>query len=397
MNDRECSVTWRLAVPTDVTSATYGVVSTNRSPHSWVSLRRSWDGVNFEQFHLNDDGDTPFDEQVLQRFDDAPAGTQQAYFRGVFYSRGGAATYGMPGMQDLLLHICHKPRNAAFEPVDVTYCWTEHRDEGDVTRSYTERIESLPHRYTINVAGRRDPMMHWVRMNLQGHGPAGESEAPGYSDGIDVGPDWEPNKVVRRWHKNLAEGRPYSASRTSASQSRNPDNGDELTNGVIIAPTDYVRDKTIQAATAFWGPGEPVVFEVDLGSSAPIAGMRVSTHQPNERFCHPASIQVAISEDGQRWEPAGIIRHDDLWNPPGDYEPWEHDDSPLYDSLPACGRLAFSFPLVLPRPIRARYVRFVFTPLEGKGIGISELQVFDRVTATPWPAEIRLPDLPVRN
>ena len=107
VDGRECSVTWQLAVPTDITSVTYGVISTNRSPQSWVSLRRSSDGSSFEQFHLNSDGDFPFDEQVLQSFGDDPAGARQAYFRGVFFGKSGAATYNMPGIQDFLIRICH--------------------------------------------------------------------------------------------------------------------------------------------------------------------------------------------------------------------------------------------------------------------------------------------------
>lgn len=394
VDGRECSVTWWLAVPTDITSVTYGVISTNRSPQSWVSLHRSWDGSSFEQFHLNDDGDFPFDEQVLQSFGDAPAGTRQAYFRGVFFCKNGAATYNMPGIQDLLIRVCHKPRDAAFQPIEVTYHWTEHRETGDVTRSHTELVRSLPHHYTINVAGRRDPTMHWVRMNLQG-----KVERVGYSDGVDVGPGWERPKVVYRWGRNPAQGKPYTTSRSSSAPSGNPDgDGRELTNGIVIAPTDYVRDKTVQAATAFWDAGEPGTFVVDLESQTPIAGVRVTTHQPNARWCHPATIEVAVSEDGRRCQSAGTIRHDDLWNPPGDYEPWEHDDSPAYEHLPACGRLAYSFPLVFAKPLAGRYVRFVCTPLDGKGMGISELQAFERVDVSPCSADIRLPDqAPKRN
>jgi len=392
VNGRECSVTWRLAVPTDITTVAYGVISTNRSPQSWVSLRRSWDGASFEQFHLNKDGDFPFDEQVLGSFDDVPAGTRQAYFRGVFFCKSGAATYNMPGIQDLLIRLCQKPRDAVFQPLEVTYTWTEHRKGGDVLRSHTELVRSLPHRYTINVAGRRDPTMHWVRMNLQGSGPGGRAEHPGYSDGIDVGPGWERAKVTYHWGRNLAQGKPYTASRNSSTPSGNPDSdGCELTNGSIIAPTDYVRDKTVQAATAFWDPGEPVTFVIDLEDQARMAGVRVSTHQPNASFCHPASIEVAVSEDGQRWQSGGMVRHDDLWNPPGDYEPWEHDDSPAYESLPAGGRLAYSFPLVFTQPLTGRYVRLLFTPLDGKGMGLSELQAFEQLEVSPWPADIHLP------
>jgi hypothetical protein len=393
VNGRECSVTWRLAVPTDITAVTYGVISTNRSPQSWVSLRRSWDGSSFEQFHLNNDGDFPFDEQVLQSFTDAPPGARQAYFRGVFFCKSGAATYNMPGVQDLLLRVSHKPRDAAFQPIEVTYHWTEHREEGDVIRSHTEAVRSVPHRYTINVAGRRDPTMHWVRMNLQGHSPRGRAERCGYSDGMDVGPGWERPRVTYRWGRNLAAAKPYTASRSSSSPSGNPDSdGRELTNGIVIAPTDYVRDKAVQPATAFWDPGEPVTFVVDLENQARIAGVRVSTHQPNAHFCHPAVIEVDVSEDGERWQSVGAIRHDEVWNPPGDYEPWEHDDSPAYASLPAGGRLAYSFPLIFDKPCTGLHVRFVCTPLDGKGMGISELQMFDHVDLSTWPTDVRLSD-----
>jgi hypothetical protein len=117
----------------------------------------------------------------------------------------------------------------------------------------------------------------------------------------------------------------------------------------------------------------------------------VSTHQPDAHFCHPGSAEVAVSEDGRQWQAAGTIRHDDLWNPPGDYEPWEHDDSPAYADLPACGRLAYSFPLVFAKPLRGRYVRFLCTPLDGKGMGLSELHVFEQIEVSPWPADIQLP------
>ena len=133
-----------------------------------------------------------------------------------------------------------------------------------------------------------------------------------------------------------------------------------------------------------------MTFVVDLESQTPIAGVRVTTHQPNARWCHPATIEIAVSEDGQQWQSAGTIRHDDLWNPPGDYAPWEQDESPAFENLPAGGRLAYSFPLVFAKPLTGRYVRFVCTPLDGKGMGISELQAFAQVDVSPWPADIRL-------
>ena len=174
---KECSVTWRLAVPTDITDVTYGAVSTNRSPQSYVSLQHSWDGRRFSEFDRNSGGGFPFDKQVIHAFagGDVPAGARQASFRGVFFCKNGAATYNMPGIQDLLIRVHHKPRDAGFRPMEVTCHWTEHRDTGDVSRSHTELVAALPHRYAINVAGKRDPTMNWVRINLQGYGPEGKS------------------------------------------------------------------------------------------------------------------------------------------------------------------------------------------------------------------------------
>ncbi len=397
VNGRECSVTWRLGVPSDIVAVTYAVIATNRGNQSSVSLRHSWDGSRFDQFYAKSDGGFPMDDQVFHTFAGAavPGEARQACFRGVFSCKSGAATYNMPGIQDLLMRISHKPRDPAFQPIEVTYCWTEHRDTGDVTRSHTELVRSLPHRYAINVAGRRDPTMNYVRINLQGSGPDGKAARYGYPDGVDVGGACEPVKVAYRWGQPVSIGKPYTASRNSSTESGNPDTGGrELTNGIIIAPTDYVSaGGPVREATAFWDAGDPVTFVVDLEKTTPVGGVRISTHQPNAKYCHPAGVEVSVSDDGRAWRAAGTVRHDDLWNPPGDYEPWEHDDTPAYAGLPAGGRLAYPFPLVFQKPLAARYVRFICTPQKGAGMGLSELGIFSQAEVRPWPADITLPDI----
>ncbi len=51
--------------------------------------------------------------------------------------------------------------------------------------------------------------------------------------------------------------------------------------------------------------------------------------------------------------------------------------------------------MIFPKPLAARFVRFSCAPLEGKGLGLSEFQVFDKAEVVPWPAEIRLPEVQV--
>jgi hypothetical protein len=102
---------------------------------------------------------------------------------------------------------------------------------------------------------------------------------------------------------------------------------------------------------------------------------------------------VAVSADGQSWQTGGLIQHDDLWTPPGDYEPWEYDQGWKFAGLPAGGRLSYGFPKAFMKPLTGRFVRFTFTTLAGRGLGISELQVFDAVTVSPWPKGIWLPEV----
>jgi len=386
-----CEATWRIEVPTDIHGVTFASVVTNRSANSYVSLQHSFDGEHFTEFYRKADGNVPFDKQVLHTLTNgqiAPA-AREVYFKGVFFCKNNAATYNMPGIQDLLIQVEHSSRDVQFEPIEITYNWTEHRVSGNVTRSHTELISSLPYMYKINVAGFRDPTMNWVRMNLKGSAPEQPQPAYGYSDGEDVGPGFEIKPVIFTWVNNLARGKSYTASRPSSENSKNPDtDGYELTNGKIIAPTDYVSSEMVQAATAFWEPGDTLTLVFDLGNVQAVGGVRVNTHQPSTKYCHPQRIDVDVSVDGKRWWHAGTIRHNDLWKPPGDYEPWEHDDSPRYSNLPARGRLAYSYPLALEEPCTGRYVRLVCTPLESRGMGLSEIEVFDQVEVSPAPPAV---------
>jgi uncharacterized protein YjhX (UPF0386 family) len=51
-----------------------------------------------------------------------------------------------------------------------------------------------------------------------------------------------------------------------------------------------------------------------------------------------------------------------------------------YEALPAGGRLAYAYRVLLEKPLSARYVRVTCASRKGWGLLLSEIQVFDSVT-----------------
>jgi hypothetical protein len=388
-NNADCYSTWRLNAPADIVRVTYGGNYCNRSPQSRIEYAHSWDGRDFVKDYSYSSGETPFDQRHFVELagDAIPQSARSFSARYSFFCRNGAATYNTPGMQDVLMHIQHRPHDARFQPIEVTYCWTEYRETGPVERRHTELAQSVPHSYTIHVGGKRDPTMNWVRVNLRGFGPAGGRY--GYWDGEDVGDAFARKKVVFHWGRNLARGCAYEI--TGKPDPRNPEtSGHDLTDGIIAPPTEYASEKWMPT-NILWPAGTTPAVRLDLGAIQSVAAVRVCAVQPEPRvgaYAYPARIAVEISADGVSWTNAGTIRHDDVWSPPGDFLPWEHEDDPSYDVLPAGGRLAFCFPLILPQPAQARYIRLSCEPLKGWGMGLSEVEVYDSVTVKPWPDEI---------
>jgi len=390
-NGSPCFVTWRLPAPTEITEITVGARVCNRGD-GYVSLQHSWDGREYREFYRKSDGSAPFDLMVLKTLK-APGGTRCAWVRCEFFTRRAASTYNTPGIQDIFIRAAHRPRSPAFRPLEVTYAWTEHGREGKVPRRHTRLVPSPRDEWEINVGGDRPPTMEWVRIRLQGEEAGKGKVKTGYSGGPEAaGAPREREKLIYRWGRNLARNAPYRSSRP-ASGANGDTGGKELTNGIVVAPTDYFTShwpEILKSATAGW-EGE-LTIDIDLEREATLSGVRACTHQPNARFCHPARVDVLVSSDGKDWREVGKIHQDDLWSPPGDYEPWELDGDPRFEELPAGGRLAYRFPLVF-EPTPARHVRFHFTPLPGRGIGISELEVYDQVEIKAWPGDITLPPL----
>jgi hypothetical protein len=103
---------------------------------------------------------------------------------------------------------------------------------------------------------------------------------------------------------------------------------------------------------------------------------------------------VEASLDGTNFTKVGQAEHNQVFDPPADFAPWEHDDSPQYAALPAGGRLAYAYRVILAKPVTARHLRVTATPQEGWGLLLSEIQVFDKVTVDRQvPPPVVLPPL----
>jgi len=380
-------VTWRFNTPTSIVGLRYGgsFIVRNSGSDDFIELQHSFNGVSYQLDGTFTGGSSPtWDGRLYAESNSPPAGQQSVWLRYEFASRNDQS-YTSAGVQDALMYVLYEPTDATFEPVEVTYCWTEHRSDGDVTREYCRLITSDSENWQINVAGQRDPTLNWIRINLAGYGPGGGAVTYGYSDGEDVGTGAGYNKQVHHfdWLDSIAYQKPYTVSRPAASL--NPDDGGELTNGCIIPSTLYRATAEVQPQTAYWDSGDDLEVVVNLGGQEPIAGLRITTHQPDSNYCHADSIVVAVSGDDLTYETIGTIRHRDVWSPTGDRMRWGFEGSPAFAQLPAGGRLAHPFWLLPDVVPTARYVRCRFTPQAGRGLGISEIQVLSAVTTHNWP------------
>lgn len=392
-NNSPAHVTWKIETPSPITDVDYGGTVCVKSAKDRVTLLHSWDGRTFTADYEKTNDATPFDLMVNRAVNAVPPASRAAFLRYEFATQRNAKSYSGPGIQMARMTVHHQPRVAGFTPIEVTYCWVEHRQEGDVERRHTELVESPAHEYTINVGGFRDPTMRWVRLNLKGSAPDGQKLAFGYSDGQDVGPGAAPVRELYRWGRNLAKGRSYTLTGTQSP--KNPDAGRDLTDGIIAPPDDYVSLKYMPTNVIFDGAA---VATIDLGSAQSVAAVRVHAGQePGFRLAFPATITVEASSDGTEFTKVGQAGHNQVFDPPADFQPWEHDDSPQYAALPAGGRLAYAYRVIFAQPVSARYIRVSCAAQKSWGLLLSEIQAFDEVTVNRnVPPLVHLPPLPPR-
>lgn len=386
-------VTWKIAAPTPIVSVVYGGNVCAKSK-GLVSLLHSWDGKTFVEDFKQADMSLPYDRVVNQAVEKVPEGVFDAYLRYQFESQNDPAKqWAHSGIQTALMTVQHQPRVAGFTPIEVTYCWIEHHDSGEVERSHAQLISSPTSQYSIQVGGFRDPTMKWLRVNLKGHGPDGETVKYGYSDGNENAVGTKPERAIYKWGKNLALGKPYKLE--GKQDDKNPDAGGDLTDGIIMPPDTYTSVKWMPTNVLFAKDVSPIAT-LDLGTNQSIAAVRISSGQAGDfKVTYPDAFKVETSVDGQTFTPFGSADFKQVFDPPADYVYGECEESSLFDTLPAGGRLAYSYRVIPAQPAEARYVRVTSVCRKGWGVLLSEIQVFDAVKVdTQIPPAVVLPPLP---
>ncbi|HKK70892.1 MAG TPA: FlgD immunoglobulin-like domain containing protein [Candidatus Krumholzibacteria bacterium] len=376
-------VTWRFDVPTDIVGFTFGgsLITRSATADDRIRLRSSWNGIDFETLEVFDASTAPtWDARVVASPSTVPPGMRSVWLQYELESSVAPSSQST-GVQEALLQVHHEPHDTGFDPVEVTWCWTEHRTEGDVTRRHTRVVRTAEETWTLNVAGHRHPTVEWIRMRL-----ADGSTVEGYDDGIDVGPGhgYDKVRIDAAWIDDVALARPYTVSRPAGST--NPDtDGRELTDGTVIPPTDYASSSVVQGQVAYWDGDDPLTVTVDLGAEQTIEALRVTSHAPNIDYAHAGTIRaIAVAGDGSE-TPLGVIQHDDVFSPVGTHLDWGRVHSLVHAGLPAGGRLAHGFWLVFDTPTTAREVRLDVVPLAGHGVGLSEIAVYSEVQVSDWP------------
>lgn len=390
--DVPAQVTWRIATPTRITGVDYGATACVKTSRDRTALLHSWDGKAFTKDFEKTDDTAPFDLMVNRALDSVPPDGREVFLRYEFQTQRNARSYSGPGIQMARMTVEHEPRIKGFTPIEVTYCWIEHHAAGDVERRHTELVKSPAHEYRIQAGGFRDPTMKWVRVNLAGSAPAGEKAAYGYSDGNAASPAEMPRRARYQWGDNLAAGKSYVL--TGAQHEKNRDAGRDLTDGVIAPPDEDVSEKYMPTNVMF-EKGATASAVIDLGDARPVAAVRVHAGQElGFKLAFPTEITVETSTDGRTFAEAGRVGHNQAFDPPAEFVPWENDASPKYAALPAGGRLTHAYRVVFDKPATARYVRITCKARENWGLLLSEMQVFDSVGVdTNVPPLVVLPPL----
>jgi hypothetical protein len=384
---KACELVFKADAPSEIRSLRMSCTAHLKESSATLFCEASFDGgKTWKLVGKGEFAGALYDQRFRFETRQVPGGTKSALLRYRF-DQGGS------GLVDVFAEVGYRPSGPRMT-YDLSYCWQEYRDGKWLERSHLERIKGADHRYAINVGGTRPPRMKSVRMSA-----AGRSKT-GYSDGNDVGGKSGRARYLFTYGKKLSGGCKYNVSRQAARAF--PDKaGKVLTNGYVglasywgLGGINLTGKKNARRVgeLVVWESGEEVAVTLDLGKLHDVGGVRICGVQPNKAVLYPDKMIVELSKDGKIFRKAGQVGWDQVFFPGADFLHWEGFDSPLYDELPATGRIDFKFPVVFKQQ-QARYVRFRLTPPEGgkAGIGLWELEVYGEIQKQLWSDRISLP------
>jgi hypothetical protein len=309
-----------------------------------------------------------------------------------------AAAGAGAGLTGLFVEAGHEPAGERI-PYRVVYAWQEYRSGAWMDRTHTEIVSSPYHRYRIEVGGTRPPRMQWMEIAALADGA---DPAAGYAGAPPVEKVRRRTPYVLRRGENLARGCTYEVSRP-AGAAYPDENGRLLTDGYVglaslwglqkIRPDKRENPQRV-GELAVWEAGVPLTVTLDLGRVRSVGGVRIGAVQPSAAVLFPQNMQVEVSQDGTNYEKAGAADWEECFFAPENDLPWEGFDSARYADLPAGGILDFKFPVVFASARSARFVRFILTPSDAAGLGLWELEVYDRIAREPWSDRLVLPSPP---
>jgi hypothetical protein len=370
-------VIFRVDAPHDITRVNYGGRLYNRAPKSQIAFEHSFDGgKTWARTYTLTDTEQPWDVIRYESVEAVPPGTRSVLFK--YALESSAAGTDACSLYAVRMEVNHKPSDATFRPLDVTFNWSERQaDYSLAERSHTERVEKLPHRFMVNVAGSDHPVVNSLEI-----ASASSKAKPGYSDGKDV----HGEKFVPRWvtyGKNFARGKTYKVSVPSETNwgAGDPD-GTKLTDGLVGPP---YPGGTAPASALLWNKGQKPQITVDLGEEKQCGAFRIQLGAGYPwwdalKGQFKDKVEVLTSADGNNFTSHGFFDLNLRWK-----------NLPVNHFWPDEEVIAgHNFELIPPKPVAARYVKYNVTP--ERALTVSEVEVLDFIRYEPFDLRIALPD-----
>ena len=376
--NEDAYLVYRIDAPRDLVRVTYGGRFYNRHPGSRIEIAHSLDGgKTWTTTWSLTDTKPPWDV-IHYEAADIPPGHRAVWIR--YLMHGPAAARSACSIYAVRMEANHRPADATFKPVEVTFTWFEPKKNRTmaVRRSHTQRVDRVPCKYVINVGGEDHPRMASLQVNLKG---AAENARYGYSDGQDMGGEkWVGRRLT--CGTNLAVGKAYTLSLPSETGwgAGDPD-GTKLTDGVAGPP--YAGGTSYRCG-ALWGKGKNPVITLDLGTVTTCAAFGMNFHGYPWWDALKGEIQdrveVLVSTDGKDYTSLGFLKTDLRWK-----------DLPVNHMWPDHEVIqGATFRLIPEKRVEARYVQYRVT--NQRFFCSTELEVLDAISYEPFDLRIALPE-----